>query len=85
MDKPEEKYKIIKLYTVTPKGEDFTRSLKLWCKLREIHGFELPAFLMCVVKIPSLDIDYDEAYRDLVKRGYLELEEHKVPIRKEAS
>lgn len=79
MDKPDEKYKIIRLYSETPKAEDFIRSLKLWCKLREIDMFDLPMFLICVVKIPTLDFDYDEAYRALVERGYLTLKEHKVP------
>ena len=77
-DKTEEKYKVIKLYPDTPKGLSFSSSLWRWCKEQRITVEELHVFLMCVVKIPSLDIDYDDAYRDLVKRGYLALKEYKV-------
>ena len=79
MDKPEKKYKVIKIYPDTGKGKMLVNSLKLWCQLSKIQVEELPMFLMCVVKIPSLDINYDEAYRDLVERGYLALKEYKVP------
>ena len=77
-DKLEEKYKVIKLYSETLKGKEFTRSLMDWCMEQGIQVSELPVFLMCIVKIPSLDIDYDEAYRDLVEREWLTLNEHKV-------
>jgi len=76
----EEKYKVIDLYSETLKGKEFTRSLMGWCMEQGIQAAELHVFLMCIVKIPSLDIDYDEAYRDLVERGYLELEQYKVLI-----
>lgn len=79
-----EKYKILDQYHDTPKGKEFVSSLKLWCtQMMGIHASELPMFLMCVVKIPTLDFDYDEVYRDLVERGYLALVQHKVPIPKE--
>ena len=79
----EEKYRIIKLYVETLKGKEFTRSLMNWCREQGVGVEELPVFLMCVIKIPSLDISYDEAYRSLVERGYLTVEEHVVPIIKE--
>ena len=79
VNESEEGYKVIKLYPETLKGKEFTRSLIGWCKEQGIQVSELPVFLMCIVKIPSLDIDYDEAYRDLVEKGWLTLKEYKVP------
>ena len=79
-----EKYKIIKMYVDTLKGKEFIRSLMGWCMEQGVGIDELHVFLMCVIKIPSLDISYDEAYRSLVERGYLTVEEHVVPIIKEA-
>jgi len=77
----EEKHRTVKLYPVTSKGEEFTRSLMEWCKKQGVTVLELPMFLMCVNRIPSLDINYDEAYKNLVERGYLTVKQYNVPIK----
>ena len=79
----EEKYKILKSYFETLKGKEFVCSLRGWCLTQGMLVKDLHVYLMCVVKVPSLDIDYDKAYSDLVENGYLTEKQYKVPIQEE--
>lgn len=79
----EKPHRIIKMYSETLKGKEFVRSLIGWCQTQGIHVEDLHAYLMCVVKVPSLDIDYDNVYSSLVEKGYLTEEQHNVPMPEE--